>query len=143
MSATTQYEQDFAKGQLCVTINECIKHVIGFETNNGKQRKESLWIQEMGDFISNHQYSSEQYNSLKKDWIGYANSFDGNLELKDMREIATHGDKKIENLIKLHTLSVSKIVHYLDEWGKIMLPTAHFAFTCFENECQQKMKTKY
>ena len=28
LSATSQNEQDFAKGQLCITINECIKLVI-------------------------------------------------------------------------------------------------------------------
>lgn len=139
LSATTQSEQDFAKGQLCVTINECIKHVIGFDTDDGKLRKKSLWIQEMGYFISIHQQYSEQYNAVKKEWIRYADCFDSNIELKDIRDIATHGSKKIENLIKLHTLSVSNVVHYLDEWGKIMLPTAHFIFTCFENECHHGM----
>ena len=143
LSATTQSEQDFAKGQLCVTINECIKRVIGFEAKKGTQREECFWIQEMGIFISTHQQYSEQYYALKKEWIRYANSFDGNIDLKDMRDIATHGDKKIENLIKLHTLPVSNVVHYLDEWGKIMLPTAHFTFTCFENECQQVMDNKF
>lgn len=140
LSATTQSEQDFAKGQLCVTINECIKRIIGFETKKGTQREESFWIQEMGIFISTHQKYNEQYNTLKENWISFANSFDGNAGLKDMRDIATHGDKKIENLKKLHTLPVSNVVHYLDEWGKIMLPTAHFTLTCFENECQQEMK---
>lgn len=140
LSATTQYEQDFAKGQLCVTINESIKHVIGFDKDDGKLRKKSFWIQEMGIFISTHQQYSEQYYAFKKEWIRYANSFDDNIELKDMRDIATHGDKKIDNLIKLQTLSVSNVIHYLDEWEKIMLPTAHFTFTCFENECQQEMK---
>lgn len=134
-SASTQYEQDFAKGQLCVTINECIKHIIGFETSS-KQRKESFWIQEMRSFTSTHQKYKEQYIKLKENWVTFADSFDGNARLKDFRDIATHGDKKIEDLIKLHTLPVSNVVHYLDEWGKIMLSTAHYTFTCFENECK-------
>ena len=131
-NASTQYEQDFAKGQLCVTINECIKRIIGFP----KQRKESFWIQEMENFISTHQRDKEQFITLKENWVTFADNFDGNAELRDMRDIATHGDKEIEKLIKLHTLPVSNVVHYLDEWGKNMLPTAHFVFSCFENECK-------
>ena len=137
-SASTQYEQDFAKGQLCVTINECTKHIIGFS----KQREESFWNQEMANFIYIHQKYKEQYIKLKENWVAFADGFDGNAKLKDFRDIATHGDKKIENLIKLHELSVFQIGHYLNEWEKIMLPTAHYIFTCFENECQQEMNNK-
>ena len=36
LNATLPCEEDFAKGQLCLTIDECIKHVIGFNTKDGK-----------------------------------------------------------------------------------------------------------
>ena len=41
LNASLSCEEDYAKGQLCTTINECLKHVIGFEIG---QRNKSLWI---------------------------------------------------------------------------------------------------
>ena len=139
LSATIRNEQDFAKGQLCITINECIKHVIGFKTNNRKNRENSLWIREMGTYISKRPELSEQYEVIRDDLLLFAESFEKDNVLKDIRNIAAHGDIKIESLIKIHNLSFSKVMRFLDGWRKCMLPAANFAFTCFERECQLEM----
>ena len=139
LNATSNIEQDYAKGQLCVTINECIKHLIGFETDDGKVRKKNLWIKEMGKYISKHPEIEKQYKKIKDDLILYADSFEKGSNIEVVRNIAAHGDSKIDNLIKIHNLSSLEVLRYLDGLGKCMLPAANFAFNCFENECQQEM----
>ena len=128
-----QSMQDFAKGQLYVTINESIKQIIGF----GKQRQKSLWINEMSKYCSMRSEIKEQYNKIKDAWIEYTNENEKNKNIKTIRDIATHGDKSIEKLTKIKSLSLPDVIKTLDWWGKIMWTTAHFTFTCFENECQQ------
>jgi hypothetical protein len=136
-NATLNLERDFATGELCVTINECIKHVIGFKTFDGNIRKKSLWIKEMGKYILKHPEQEEKYNALKAQLVAFADNFEKGHELEVIRNIATHGDTKINVLLKLHTTSISNIIKYLDGWGNLMLLVANFAFMCFENECQQ------
>ena len=143
LCTTLRYEQDFAIGELCVTINECIKHVIGFKTADGNIRKKSLWIKEMGKYILKHPEQEEKYNTLKAQLVAFADSFEKGHELEVIRNIATHGDTKVNELLKLHTTPISNIIKYLDRWGNLMLPTADFAFTCFENECQQIMNKRH
>lgn len=141
-NATLRCEQDFAIGELCITINECTKKIIGFKTKDGKVRKDSLWIDKMGSYISSHPELSNEYSSLKDWWISYADTVEIQGIVKDIRDIATHGDEKQEKLILLHNTSTSNVINYLDKWGKIMWSTANFVFTCFENECQQVMNNK-
>lgn len=141
-STTLRIEQDFAIGELYVTINECIKHVIGFKTADGNIRKKSLWVKEMGRYILKHPEKEEQYNKLKDLLVAFADSFPKGTELEELRNIATHGDTRIDELLKLHTTPNSKIFHHLDRWGKCILPAAHFALTCFEDECQNEMNDK-
>ena len=142
LNATLPCEEDFAKGQLCLTINECIKHVIGFNTKDGKNRKESLWMKEMGEYISKHPEIKEQYGLIKDALIPYADDFDKGCILQEIRKIATHGDTHIDNLIKIHDLSHSEVIRFLAGWEKCISPAAHFAFTCFENECQQEINKR-
>lgn len=142
LSATFPCEEDFAKGQLCLTIDECIKHVIGFNTKDGKNRKESLWMKEMGEYTSKHPEIKEQYGLIKEALILYADDFDKGCVLQEIRKIATHGDTKIDNLIKIHNLSHSEVLGYLAGWEKCMSPAANFAFTCFENECKRKINKR-
>ena len=127
-------------GELCVVINECTKKIIGFRT--GKTRKESLWIDKIGRYITRHPELTQEYNSLKEKWISYADTDDTQGEIKDIRDIATHGDNELYKLIKLHDTSTSDVINYLDIWGKLMWPTANFVFTCFENECQQEINKR-
>lgn len=138
-NATLRCEQDFAIGELCVVINECTKKIIGFKTKDGKLRKESLWIDKIGRYITIHPELTKEYNLLKEKWLFYADAADIQGIIKDMRDIATHGDIKMDELIKLHNASISDIINYLDKWGKIMWTTANFVFICFENKCQQVM----
>lgn len=142
LSATFPCEEDFAKGQLCLTIDECIKHVIGFNTKDGKNRKESLWMKEMGEYTSKHPEINKQYGLIKDSLILYADDFDKGCVLQEIRKIATHGDTKIDNLIKIHNLSRSEVLGYLAGWEKCMSPAANFAFTCFENECKRKINKR-
>lgn len=139
LNMTLRCEQDFAIGELCVVINECTKKIIGFKTKDGKNRKESLWINKMGRYITIHPELTKEYNLLKEKWIFYADSSYTQGIIKDLRDVATHGDIKIDELIKLHNASISDIINYLDNWGKIMQPTANFVFNCFENKCKQVM----
>lgn len=134
--ATTQCEIDFAIGQLCVTINECIKQIIGFNAN---RRRKCLWVKDMGEYISKHPEIMNQYNKIKDELILYASSFEKNCDLEIIRNIATHGVKEIEELIKIRNMSISEVSHFLAEWGNFIIPAANFSFTCFENECQQEM----
>lgn len=143
LNSTLRLEQDLAKGQLCVTINESIKRIIGYKTKDGKLRKNSFWIKEMGVYVSKHPKLAEQYESLKESWERYADSFEKNRELKNIRDITTHGDKNLDMLMMLHNISDSVIIRYLHEWGQYMWSIANIAFTCFENECQQEMNNKY
>ena len=138
-NATLRCEQDFAIGELCVVINECTKKIIGF---TGKTRKESLWIDKIGRYITRHPELTQEYNSLKEKWISYADTDDTQGEIKDIRDIATHGDNELYKLIKLHDTSTSDVINYLNIWGKLMWPTANFVFTCFENECQQEINKR-
>ena len=66
LNSTFRCEKDFALSQICITINECLKHVIGFNTKDSKQRKDSIWIAKMGRFIVSHPEMQEHYNSLKE-----------------------------------------------------------------------------
>lgn len=136
LNASLSCEEDYAKGQLCITINECLKHVIGFEIG---QRNKSLWTKEIGDYISMHPEMKEHYDPIKNGLIQYANIFEKGCTLQEIRKLATHGDKEIDNLIKIHNLSHSVVLRYLAGWEKCISPAANFAFTCFENECQQEI----
>ena len=138
-NATLRCEQDFAIGELYITINECIKHVIGFKTDDGKHRNKSLWIKEMGNYILKHPVFKEKYITTKNMLIEFADSFKKNSDLKVIRDIAAHGDVKIEKLLKLHATPISIILQYMDDWGQCLMPVADFVFTCFESECQQEM----
>lgn len=139
LNASLSSEEDYAKGQLCITINECLKHVIGFEIG---QRNKSLWTTEMGDYISTHPEMKGQYDPIKNGLIQYADSFKKGCTLQEIRKLATHGDKVIDNLIKIHDLSHSEVLRYLAGWEKCMSPAANFAFSCFENECQQEINKR-
>lgn len=141
-NATLRCEQDFAIGELCVVINECTKKIIGFKTKDGKVRKESLWIDKMGSYISTHPELATEYSSLKERWISYADVDNTQGAIKDLRDITTHGDNELYKLIKLHNTSISDVIKYLDKWGKIMWPTANLVFTCFENECKRKINKR-
>lgn len=139
-NAALRWEQDFAIGELCVVINECTKKIIGFPT--GKTRKESLWIDKIGRYITSHPELIQEYSSLKERWIAYADTTDIQQTIKDIRDITIHGGEKFDELIKLHDTSTSDVINYLYIWGKLMWPTANLVFTCFENECQQVMDNK-
>ncbi len=136
-NAPLRHKQDFAIGELCVVINECTKKIIGFRT--GKARKESLWIDKIGRYITRHPELTQEYNSLKEGWISYADTTDIQMAIKDVRSITIHGVEKVDELIKLHDTSTSDVIDHLDIWGKLMWPTANLVFTCFENECQQEL----
>lgn len=139
--STFQCEKDFALGQLCVTINECLKHVIGYKTKDEKQRKNSLWIAKMGNFIINHPDMQEQYNSLKEKLLLFADKFDKGSELKAIRDIAIHGDEDIQIMRSLHLIPSSTVIQHLSEWENHINPTTHFVLTVFENECQREMNS--
>lgn len=143
-NATLRCEQDFAIGELCVVINECTKKIIGFRTGDGKIRKESesLWTDKMGKYITIHRELAKEYSLIKESWISYADTDDMQGEIKNIRDITTHGDDKLDKLIKLRDTSISDVIKYFDKWGKIMWPTANFVFTCFENECQQEINKR-
>ncbi len=143
-NATLRCEQDFAIGELCVVINECTKKIIGFRTGDGKIRKESesLWTDKMGKYITKHRELAKEYSLIKESWISYADTDDMQGEIKNIRDITTHGDDKLDKLIKLRDTSISDVIKYFDKWGKIMWPTANFVFTCFENECQQEINKR-
>ena len=136
-NATLRCEQDFAKGELCVVINECTKKIIGFTTKTGKIRKRSSWIDVMERYITIHPELTKEYSLLKERWMAFADITDIQNKIKDIRDITTHGDEKMDELIKLHNVPISDVIKYLDKWGKLMWPTANFVFTCFEKECQQ------
>lgn len=136
LNSALRSEQDFALGQICITINECTKKVIGYKTKDGKDRNGSIWINDMGRFISKHPELEDQYIKLKNGWILYADGFDNNEELRYIRNIATHGDRLIDNMMYLKELSATKVIHYLNAWDKNMRLTSDFVFMCFENECQ-------
>lgn len=142
LNSTFRCEKDFALSQICITINECLKHVIGFNTKDSKQRKDSIWIAKMGRFIVCHPEMQEHYNSLKEKLLLFADKFDKGSVLKAVRDIATHGDKDIEKMRSLHQIPSSTIIQHLSEWGMYMQPTAHFAFTVFENECQREIDNR-
>lgn len=139
LNASLPCEENFAKGQLCITINECLKHVIGFET---RQRKKSLWVKDMEDYISKRPKMKKQYSLIKDGLILYADSFNKDCTLQEIRKLATHGDKEIENLLKKHNLPHSEVFHYLAGWEKSVTPAANFAFSCFENECQKEINKR-
>lgn len=139
-NAAIRWEQDFAIGELCVVINECTKKIIGFRT--GDTRKKSLWIGQIGRYITRYLELTQEYNSLKERWISYADNTDIQMTIKDIRDITIHGGEKLDELIKLHDTPTSDIINYLDIWGKLMWPTANLLFTCFENECQQEINKR-
>ena len=139
LNASLPCEKDFAKGQLCITINECLKHVIGFETN---QRKNSLWVKDMGEYILKQPEMKKQYSLIKDGLSLYADSFEKDCSLQEIRKLATHGDKEIDNLMKIRNLSHSEVFRYLTGWEKSLTPAANFAFSCFENECQQEINKR-
>ena len=66
----------------------------------------------MGDYISTHPEMKGQYDPIKNGLIQYADSFKKGCTLQEIRKLATHGDKVIDNLIKIHDLSHSEVLRY-------------------------------
>ena len=137
--STSRFELDYAIWGLCVTINECTKKIIGYTTDNGKTRERRSWINKMAKYITKHPELNNEYNSLKEEWISYADTTDMQMKIKEIRDIMTHGVDQLDDFIILNNTSTSNILKYVDKWGKIMWPTANFVFTCFENECKQEI----
>ncbi len=137
LNATLRFEQDYAIGGLCITMNECTKKIIGYTT---KKRKESLWIDKFGKYITRHPELNKEYELLKEKWISFADTDTTNIQtkIKEIRDIMTHGDEKLDEFIILNNTPTSDVIKYLNDWGRLMWPTANMVFTCFENECQQE-----
>lgn len=141
-TSTHRCEQDFAIGQLCVTINESIKHLIGFKTKKGRNWNKTMWIKCCGNYISNYPHLEQAYNDITDRLISFADNFENDSTLKNLRNIATHGDDTIPELLKLNQITFSVISHYLDGWGRCLRLASDFAFKCFIKECQHEMNNK-
>ena len=59
LNSSVRCEQDYALGQICVTVNEGIKAVIGFTPD---KRNTSLWIDKMGKYILEQVELKSQYD---------------------------------------------------------------------------------
>ncbi len=130
-NSSLRCEQDYALGQLCVIINESTKKIIGFSEPT---RKKCFWNEVMGAYTIKHPNELKDFNNLGDSLRSFAN-LPEQKTLKELREITTHGDKKIEELLRLRSLPTKDIIRFLGLWGDCMLPAANFAFRCFEKEC--------
>jgi hypothetical protein len=81
---------------------------------------------------------------LKEKWISFADTDTTNIQtkIKEIRDIMTHGDEKLDEFIILNNTPTSDVIKYLNDWGRLMWPTANMVFTCFENECQQEINKR-
>ncbi len=139
LNSSVRCEQDYALGQICVTVNEGIKAVIGFTPD---KRNTSLWIGQMGKYILEQVELKSQYDKITNDLIRCADTIDHERQMKTIRDLATHGNSNIEELLKLHMVSNSEVFSYLDKWSRCLWPAANFAYVCFERECQQEKNNK-
>lgn len=137
LNATLRFEQDYAIGGLCITMNECTKKIIGYTT---EKRKKSLWIDKFGKYITRHPELNKEYKLLKEKWISFADKTDIQTKIKEIRDTMTHGDEKLDEYIILNNTPTSDVIKYLNDWGRLMWSTANMVFTCFENECKHEMK---
>lgn len=86
--------------------------------------------------------------SFREDWVKIGKSsrpVDVRSKELDNTFVPLSFEKRAQRFLPLlrpHDLSHSEVIRYLAGWEKCISTAAHFAFTCFENECQQEINKR-
>lgn len=132
--ADQRWEEIVIVQQIYVKINESLKKIIGFDENGSNN---SYWIKTMGTYVENNTIFESQYIELKQKLIEYAQNEEVQKIIKFNRDIAVHGDCKLDALNQfkiLNSLNADSTFKFLIEWNLFLQEITQFLAQCYEEE---------
>ncbi|MDD3038129.1 hypothetical protein [Bacteroides sp.] len=136
-AADQRWEEIFIAEQIYIKMNESLKKLIGFHKDGDRK---SYWIKIMGSYVQNHKELLEEYDTIKKKLIQYAQNEELQCYIKSYRNYAIHGDEDLDSLKlfkEINEINIDYTFKLFTQWAEFLKSISAFISSCYKNEVEK------